>query len=301
MADPLPASDAPRPPGVASPPSDAGFRVIAGRLVVVGYEPDGDSVRFIADDTALLDGLPFREQMRSSDDHSVQLRLSGIDAPELHYAGRIQHLGGHARTRLMEHLGLRFTLDGPARIVTSHPASVRAVVISRSFDVHGRLLAHLLLDPVETVRERVAGGKLFDTLAHSVNARMVAEGQAYPLGYLTEPHEHRHYLRESAREARKARRGVWALDATHDFVLVDFSSITPPNGHLIFPKFFRRCVDCLDATHKPDLLGWLRANEEKNDHLLLHDDELRLSDILAVENGHIKLQADVLDLAFIGR
>ncbi|HJT04710.1 MAG TPA: hypothetical protein VJ757_13960, partial [Pseudonocardiaceae bacterium] len=62
------------------------FLCIQGELVIAGYEPDGDSVRFIADDSAHYAALKRADRLRPSPrDRSVQLRFDGVDAPELHY------------------------------------------------------------------------------------------------------------------------------------------------------------------------------------------------------------------------
>jgi len=67
--------------------TETSYRVIAGRAVLVGKQPDGDSVRFVPDDATLLTGLKNGDRVRVSGDGSVQLRFDGIDAPELHYQG----------------------------------------------------------------------------------------------------------------------------------------------------------------------------------------------------------------------
>src|SRR5437879_6790001 len=51
------------------------FRVIAGTLVVKGYEPDGDSLRFIADNPGLYNGLRNERKARPGKDVSLQLRF----------------------------------------------------------------------------------------------------------------------------------------------------------------------------------------------------------------------------------
>ena len=75
---------------------------LRGELVVVGKSPDGDSIRFIPRSPALLRSLAGGGRVDPSADGSVQLRLDGIDAPELHYNGLAQPLaepapGGAAR------------------------------------------------------------------------------------------------------------------------------------------------------------------------------------------------------------
>ena len=54
---------------------------LRGELVVVGKQPDGDSIRFVPDSPALLRRLRRADRVRVSSDGSVQLRLDGIDRP----------------------------------------------------------------------------------------------------------------------------------------------------------------------------------------------------------------------------
>ena len=70
----------------------------AGQLVVSTYAPDGDAVRFIPAQGAQLASLGNAGALRVAPDGSVQLRMQGIDAPDVHYAGRAQPLGVRART-----------------------------------------------------------------------------------------------------------------------------------------------------------------------------------------------------------
>ncbi|GAB4529044.1 MAG: nuclease [Anaerolineae bacterium] len=66
------------------------FTLIKGCYYVIGYSPDGDSIKFKADNPALWDTLitEFREELNESlaeDNGIVTLRLQGIDAFETHY------------------------------------------------------------------------------------------------------------------------------------------------------------------------------------------------------------------------
>src|SRR5919206_4086357 len=84
------------------------YTCIHGKLVIVGYEPDGDSVRFIADDTSRFDVLKRADRIRlSRRDHSVQLRFESVDAPELHYGNDAQPLGDTARDALLRWIGFQ--------------------------------------------------------------------------------------------------------------------------------------------------------------------------------------------------
>jgi endonuclease YncB( thermonuclease family) len=75
------------------------YLLIPGSFVIVGYEPDGDSIRFIADDPSDYQFLHRHYRIKPSPrDGSVQLRLEGVDATELHYGSAAQPLGAQARS-----------------------------------------------------------------------------------------------------------------------------------------------------------------------------------------------------------
>ncbi len=63
------------------------FNLIKGTFHVVGYSPDGDSIRFQANDRNkwnLLEGPPVQPNARGH----VQLRIEAIDTLETHYLGK---------------------------------------------------------------------------------------------------------------------------------------------------------------------------------------------------------------------
>lgn len=67
------------------------FTLIKGHYYIVGYSPDGDSLKFKADDPALWDRLASDNQARlvenlAADNGIVMLRLQGVDAFETHYS-----------------------------------------------------------------------------------------------------------------------------------------------------------------------------------------------------------------------
>jgi endonuclease YncB( thermonuclease family) len=106
------------------------YLAIHGRIVVIGKEPDGDSVRFIADHPEHYAQLKNAHRIHPSADGSVRLRLEGADAPELHYGTAAQPLGREARDQLLAWLGFTKVEYAPpgANIVTAaDPESIPAV------------------------------------------------------------------------------------------------------------------------------------------------------------------------------
>ncbi|MGH3699944.1 MAG: hypothetical protein ACRDRU_18695 [Pseudonocardiaceae bacterium] len=121
------------------------FFCIHGKLTIVGYEPDGDSVRFIADDATHYQTLKRADRIRPSRrDGSVQLRFEGVDAPELHYGTAAQPLGDTARDALLGWIGfteIEFDKNRSTKVTAAEPTTVRAAILAQMVEVNGRPVA----------------------------------------------------------------------------------------------------------------------------------------------------------------
>ena len=285
---------------------------IQGSLVIVGYEPDGDSVRFIADNPSHYDQLQRADRIRPSQhDGSVQLRFEGVDAPELHYGTDAQPLGDTARDALLDWLGftdINFDPHSKTRVRRATPSSVRAAILTQMAEVNGRPVAYVLAESSGNLPADGTWVNVDETLLdQTLNVRLLSEGQAYYTVYTSTPVSHRRLFQAVAGDARTKKLGVWGHDSTADFVLVDQSSIGP-GGQLILPKLFRRCTDFLKAVRKGftgNLGDWLLASSatptrDENDRVLVHDTiEVHLSDLIVQRNQHIAFQGDLLDITFV--
>jgi endonuclease YncB( thermonuclease family) len=290
-----------------------GMLAIHGELVVIGYEPDGDSVRFIADDPGLFDQIQRGYKVRPSGrDGSVQLRFEAIDSPETHYGKDAQPLGDKARDSVLGWIGftdLTYGADGN-KVTGARPRSVRAVVLTKGSDPHGRPVSYVIVHEDDLPADghwTVMGAT---TLDKTLNARALSEGSAYPTFYTSTPARHVSHLRTLAAKARANRLGVWAVDHTAGFRLVDQSSIGP-EGQLILPKLFRRATDYLkDVTagkFTGNLADWLEANahtptRQENDIVVLSSCsgvEVSLSALLEQHNDMVVFRPDLLDIKFV--
>ncbi|MGH3818861.1 MAG: hypothetical protein ACRDRE_14105 [Pseudonocardiaceae bacterium] len=114
-------------------------------MTIVGYEPDGDSVRFIADDATHYQTLKRADRIRPSRrDGSVQLRFEGVDAPELHYGTAAQPLGDTARDALLGWIGfteIEFDKNRSTKVTAAEPTTVRAAILAQMVEVNGRPVA----------------------------------------------------------------------------------------------------------------------------------------------------------------
>lgn len=284
--------------------------VLTGRAVVVGKEPDGDSVRFAPDDPALLRLLDHGDRARVSADGSVQLRFDGVDAPELHYQDAAQPLGGAARDRLLERLGftgVEVAADGTT-ITAASPAQVRIAVLAQLVEINGRPVAVVFAGEPADALAPSAGRWIELTpalLASSVNTWAASTGTAYPMLYTSTDAALRDAFRQSARAARAARLGVWARDSSASFSVADASAIGP-DGALVWPKLFRRAADFIRLRHPGDTLpAWLAATPLQDDDVLVGPDQdaipVPLHTLLEQDGERVVFSADPVDLTVVER
>jgi hypothetical protein len=276
---------------------------LRGKLVVIGKEPDGDSIRFVPDTPDLLRRLRNAHRVRRSSDGSVQLRLDGIDAPETHYGNLAQPRGPEARDRLLELCGFTGVQRDGEMVAAATPERIPAAALSGLADVNGRPVALLLVGgdpPADGSVPPLPGA----TLRRTINADLLAGGQAYLTLYESTARGIRAELRAVAAQASAACRGVWAVDATAGFALRRQSDIGP-DGALVLPKLFRRCSDYLRTRDVGESLpDWIRTHGEPGRP---EDDEVivggtrrtRLSDLVAQDGDRVAMPVDLLDIVFV--
>jgi hypothetical protein len=223
------------------------FVAISGTFHVVGYSPDGDSLRFMATDPtnwSRLSGNAIRLNARGH----AQLRLEAIDTLETHFEGTHQPLplADAAMERL---LGLAGILDvewNPSHSsVTAAADGTPGFILSRNVEKNGRPVAFAYAgentygDGADVyVDEQVLG--------RALNRQLLAEGLAYPTFYQGLFSDLRAYLAEIAADATSATRGVWAEDVTN----TGFDVSNPgdlSSSIVILPKLFRRLANYFEA------------------------------------------------------
>jgi endonuclease YncB( thermonuclease family) len=285
------------------------YLTIKGKFVIADKEPDGDSVRFIADDSDLYQELQRNYRIKPSRDRSVQLRFEGIDAPEVHYGRYAQPLGDETRDFLLKKMGFAKIKFQGDRVQSADPDTISGVILTQAADVNGRPISYALIGKNAAQLENGDWTQVEpELLRQTLNFLMMAEGRAYYTVYTSTPRSHRQVLREAALAAREKDLGVWAADSTSIFRLVDFDSITPPNGQLILPKLFRRCTDYLKAIadgYSGNLADWLEGvslqrSRNENDAVIIRDrTQVSLSSLIEQYNSQIAFQEDLLDITFV--
>jgi hypothetical protein len=219
------------------------FFVIRGTFHVKGYSPDGDSIRFKADDEAnwaLLGGPPPKLNSR----RHAQLRLEAIDTLETHYG--LLHQPMPLATAATEHLLNLLGISGVewnanlTEVIAAND-NVPGYIVSRQVEENRRPVAFAF--PGDS--PEADGSPLFLTTARaldSVNAEMLRTGLAYPTYYQGLFADLRTALTAESAAARADGDGVWAEDVTNEwFDVPGPESIT--DEHVILPKLFRRLAD----------------------------------------------------------
>lgn len=283
------------------------YLAVKGKFVIVGKEPDGDSVRFIADNPDLYAELHRNYRIKPASDRSVQLRFEGVDAPKVHYGKYAQLLGEKARDQLLAWMGFNKIKFSGERVQSANPDSVAGTILSKAADANGRPVSYVLLEEAKQLKNGSWNRVDADLLEKTLNLRLITEGAAYYTVYTSTPLVHRQVLREAAIVARNDNLGVWAEDTTEEFVLRDQKSITPPNGQLILPKLFRRSIDYLKAVDngfRGNLKDWLidvsQGSRNENDRVVIGDGvEVSLSSLIEQRNSRVVFQADLLNITFV--
>lgn len=291
------------------------FLTISGNFVIQGYEPDGDSVRFIADNLGHYKLLKNSYKIKPSKrDGSVQLRFDGIDAPELHYGTAAQPMGKESRDALLARMGftdIGYDPHNPNKMVSSTPDAVPGIILSAAAEANGRPVSYVLLAGEAPGQNLTDGEWTYvptDLLDQTINVWSLNEGWSYYTAYTSAPYRHRQHLQSLAQTARSNGKGVWDLDTTAEFELVNQDSIGP-QGQLILPKLFRRGTDYLkDVINKGfngNLTDWIveiskLPSRNENDGILINDRvTTKLSDLLEQRNKYVAFTADLLEITFI--
>lgn len=224
-----------------------GFYIIKGTYHVVNYSPDGDSIRFQADNPANWSLLSGAKVAVNGSGHA-QLRLEAIDTLETHYKRFHQPLGLAlgALEFLLAELNITDVQWNQQRTkVVSANDGTRGYIIARQVERNNRPISFAFAGDTEE-----GDGSFIEfyaeRLAESVNYKSVEAGMAYPTYYQGLFPDLRSALTQAAGNARAANRGVWAEDRTNTgFAVPNLDALE--NGIVILPKLFRRLVEHLEG------------------------------------------------------
>ncbi|MEV4115188.1 lamin tail domain-containing protein [Nonomuraea sp. NPDC049695] len=237
-----------------------------------GPEPDGDTVKFLPDSPALVEGLPRRSgRPPKINGRGVSVRLEAIDALETHFEETHQELAGAnaARDELLRLLGftnVRYWEDLPNKVKSADQDSIRGHVLTNGVDANGRLIGFVYAGD----HPGADGSSVFldPALADaSVNGTLLAAGLVYPAFYATLPAELRTHLAEVSQAARRKAAGIWPRSTADPNGAAAVTGLADAERLVMWPKLFRRIVPYLAAgfTDFDGFDAWLRADPVNRD------------------------------------
>ena len=252
------------------------FTLIKGKFVPKVGVPDGDSVRFRADDPIYWLKLKGGTVNINFDNRTVQTRFEGIDAIE---KGATKPLSVDAKNSMLSLINY----DENSNL------QPEGYLLSRMVDPHGRPICFAFSGNID----RKDGSDVFLNQAmvrNSINYKQMAAGYGYPLYYDTLFADLREAFNEALYSARQSSSGYWPTDATMTGVTVSngssLSTISP-----IWPKLWRRLEEYFASSHHQnldDFLNWLATKGERVD-ILTTMDRKGLKDVIEVEGNSISL------------
>jgi len=257
-----------------------GFYLIKGTFVPKIGDPDGDSVRFIADNIENWDLLEGRGDDPGRRD-SMQLRFEGIDALEKDVLHPIVTEAIESMKRL---IGYQVGAD----------EEPRGYLLAKRFEGNGRPVCFVFAGDAD---EADASDIFLDAarLRISVNYLQVQAGFAYPLFYNTLFKVLRETLAVAWQDARTNGRGYCPVDASMTGVTVngrgDLDDIRP-----IWPKMWRRLEEYYrrrdssgNFPHNLDgFLAFLRRSNERADDLTTFEQK-SIEHFFGVEGNKVKM------------
>ena len=223
---------------------------LAGTFRILSTEPDGDSIRFYPDDPAAWAPVPGTQR------GAHQRGRRSAAAPRRHRRARDPLLAPRRRAAAPAHrpgppgsrraralAGLPRVERNGETVTAATPEELPGYLLTRGADVYGRCVALFGRGDAPAPSGTQAMVKVAD-LRKTANHRMIATGLAYPTFYLKLYPDLRAELAKQSRQARDAKKGVWAGDCTQKGVDVQ-SLATLTDDAVLLPKLFRRLVDYL--------------------------------------------------------
>ncbi len=273
------------------------YKVIAGAFHIKGFQPDGDSIRFQANKQEHWDFFKWQTAADKAT-KKKQLRVEAIDALETHYDGYHQPRAFalaalEAMLEMLKIDTITYSL-GLTQVVAANDGKA-GFIASATVDPFGRPVSYIF--PKDA---NLTDGAVMDSselpIDDSVNFQLAREGLVYPTFYTTTDRVFAEKIRAVVARARATKRGIWSIDRTSDFTLLDIRTLQEDN--LVMPKLFRRLVGFYDRYSDFDQLeGYMK---KQRDNLVLWDGTKKksLADLMTFEGRRLRLNTPVEDILF---
>jgi endonuclease YncB( thermonuclease family) len=274
------------------------YKVIAGTFHVKGYQPDSDSIRFVANNPSNWDFFAWETEYDKTSKKN-QLRLEAIDAPEIHYEGYQQpHLFAFAAFEsMLGMLGIKSVVYSHTRTnVVDASDGKPGFIASARIDRFGRPESYIFQKSA-----KLTDGAVMDSatlpIENSLNFQLVSEGLVYPTFYATTDRTIAEQIRTVVARARTTKRGIWSLDRSSDFTIWDMRTLQ--EDILILPRMFRRIVGFLE--NYADFEKFSEYLAKQRDTLVLWDGTKKksLADLMKINGRHVQMSTPIEDILFL--
>jgi endonuclease YncB( thermonuclease family) len=273
------------------------YKVIAGTFHIKGFQPDGDSIRFQANNQANWDFFKW-ETAADKAAKKKQLRVEAIDALETHYEGYHQPRAFalaalEAMLEILQITSVTYSLS-MTQVVDANDGKA-GFIASASIDRFGRAVSYVF-----SKNAKLTDGAVVDSetlpVEDSVNFQLAREGLVYPTFYTTTDRVFAEKIRSVVARARTTKRGIWSIDRTPDFTLLDIRTLQEDN--LIMPKLFRRLVGFYD--NYSDFGKLVDYMKKQQDNLVLWDGTKKksLADLMTFTGRRLQMKTPVEDILF---
>lgn len=274
------------------------FILIKGTFHVVGYAPDGDSLKFKANDDENWAKLSGPRTRRNKKGHA-QLRFEAVDTLETHYAQIHQpkQWADPATDRMLDFAGIEgVEWNAERKKVLKAKDEVEGYILSRTTERYRRPVAFVfkgdssLADGSEVHLDEAL-------LKQSLNYQLLLSGDAYPTYYKGLFHDLREVMTLAVLEARSAKKGVWNSDQT---AAVEVSSLEILTDEVpILPKLFRRL-----STHyrsRGSVEGFKAFLEARREGVLIISKQhfTHYDTVIEVEGDTVRMTVLPEDLVFL--
>lgn len=274
------------------------FILIKGTFHVVGYSPDGDSIRFQADNLENWSKLSGISPELNEDNH-VQIRLIGIDSLETHFRQCKQSVKWalNAANFLLESLeidGVKWNEE--KNLIVSAKDKIEGFILVKKTDQHGRPLAFVFKGKID----HPDGEEFFlplDLFFQSVNYQSLFHGQSYPTYYRGIAPTLRRKMTGAVHRAREEKKGLWQFDLTNRGFNV-WELFDEDKMIVILPKLFRRLVSYLETN---DNLDYFKNSLVKSEKVLILPDKRKkpFRDLIIQDKHFFKLSELPEDLVYL--
>lgn len=274
------------------------FILIKGTFHVVGYSPDGDSIRFQAfnlQNWQKLTGIP----VSLNDNNHAQIRLLGIDSLETHFRNSQQSIkwalsAANFLLQALEIDGVKWNEDHS--MIIEGKDAIEGFILVKKTDQHGRPLGFIFKGKID-----LEDGSIFflplELLPESLNYQSLKNGQSYPTYYRGIAPSLREKMTKIVHYARKKQAGIWQYDQTNQGFNV-WDLFIEQKQVIILPKLFRRVIEHLEEHNNMENFKQSVIKSEKI-LILSTGKKSSFKDIIIQDNNLIKLAQLPEDLVYL--